>query len=531
MMRRVTILLAATMFAAGAASVANAKSLGFCVAQNPEGFDPAAHITMATFDASSQMLYNRLVEFERGTTKLVPGLAETWDVNEDGTEYVFHLRANVKFHSTYFYKPTRGLNADDVVFSLKRQMDRKNPYFDYAGGRWSYFDGMAMGALISAVDKVDDNSVRIRLTRPDPAFLADMAMDFASIVSKEYADTLLAQKKRDNLDRMPIGTGPYQFVGYQPDAIINYRANPDYWRGPQAIDAISFQISPDPAERLKLYKARDCQIIGDPDAATLAALKDDAGTSLMKATALDVAYLAYNTKQKPFDDARVRKALNMAIDRRAIVAAVYGGNAVVARSPLPPGMAAHADVVADDAANPDAAKKALADAGVTTLKLKILTTTVARAYDPDPLRVANMIKSDLAKAGVEADVVSADLGPFIRGSLAADRDGAVLFGWTSDNGDPDNFLGTLLGCDTVGIANRALWCNQPFNEAVMKARTISSPEARAALYGDAQKAFADQAPWLAIAHTTMTVPVAKTVKNYVADPFGHHNFASVDIAE
>ena len=294
-MKPVTLILAATMLAAGAVSAAHAKDLAFCAVQNPEGFDPAPHITGATFDASSQALYNRLVEFAPGTTRPVPGLAEGWDVSEDGLEYTFHLRQGVKFHSTYFFTPSRDLNADDVVFSLRRQMDRKDPYYDYAGGIWPYFEGMAMPALIDSIGKVDDQTVRIKLTRPDPAILGDLAMDFASILSEEYAAKLLKAKKPQDLDRLPIGTGPFQFVGYQPDVRINYRANPDYWRGKPAIDRLSFLINPDPLARARMMTAGKCQVMADPTPDIVARLKSDPDIDVKQTQATDVAYLAYNT--------------------------------------------------------------------------------------------------------------------------------------------------------------------------------------------------------------------------------------------
>ena len=422
-MKPVTLILAATMLAAGAASAAHAKDFAFCATQNPEGFDPAPHITGATFDASSQALYNRLVEFAPGTTRPVPGLAEGWDVSENGLEYTFHLRQGIKFHSTYFFTPSRDLNADDVVFSLRRQMDRKDPYYDYAGGIWPYFEGMAMPALIDSISKVDDATVKIKLTRPDPAILGDLAMDFASILSEEYAAQLLKAKKPQDLDRLPIGTGPFQFVGYQPDVRINYRANPDYWRGKPAIDRLSFLINPDPLARARMMTAGQCQVMADPTPDIVARLKSDPDIDVKQTQATDVAYLAYNTTEKPFDDKSVRKALNLAIDRRALVDAIYGGDASVADSPLPVSMWSHAGVIPDDAADPEAAKAALADAGVTDLKMKIWVPPVGRGYDPDPRHMAEMIKADLAKAGVEADIVSDDLGAFIKKTAAPDRDG------------------------------------------------------------------------------------------------------------
>ncbi len=354
-------------------------------------------------------------------------------------------------------------------------------------------------------------------------------MDFASILSEEYATQLLKAKTPGDLDRLPIGTGPFQFVGYQPDVRINYRANPDYWRGRPAIDRLFFLINPDPLARNRMLTAGKCQVMADPTPDIVARLKKDPDINVMQAQATDVVYLAYNTKQKPFDDKRVRKALNLAIGRRALVDSIYDGNAVVADSPLPGSMWSHDYVLPGGGANPEAAKAALADAGVKDLKMKIWVPPVSRTYDPDPKRMAEMIKNDLAKAGVTADIVSDDLGAFIKKTAAPDRDGAVLFGWVSDNGDPDNFLGALLGCDTVGISNRAAWCNKEFDKAVLDARKVADPGERVKLYETAQQIFADDAPWLTIAHTEVSVPVAKTVKNYVVDPLGHHDFEGVDV--
>ena len=149
MMKRVTFLLTATVVAAGLATAAEAKTLVYCSEGSPEGFDPAPYTAGTTFDASSKPIYNRLVEFERGTTKVLPGLAESWEVSDDGLEFTFHLRKGVKFHTTDFFTPTRDLNADDVIFSFDRQKNKDNPYYSYAGGAWEC--GSARGAAAAGV--------------------------------------------------------------------------------------------------------------------------------------------------------------------------------------------------------------------------------------------------------------------------------------------------------------------------------------------------------------------------------------------
>src|SRR5262245_29870833 len=165
---------AAAVIAAGLATAADAKSLTFCASGNPEGFDPALYTAPATFDASSVAIYDRLVGFEKGTTKPAAGLATSWDISEDRIEYTFHLRPGVKFHSTAWFTPSRELNADDVVFSFARQLKKDNAYFNYAGGAWPYLQAMSLPALIKSVERVDDVTVKFTLTRAEAAFVADL---------------------------------------------------------------------------------------------------------------------------------------------------------------------------------------------------------------------------------------------------------------------------------------------------------------------------------------------------------------------
>lgn len=529
-MRLVVSVAVAAAISVGLGSGVSAKTLTFCSEAAPEGFDPALYVTPATFDASSQAIYDRLVSFAPGTATIRPGLAQSWEVSEDGLTYTFHLRPDVKFQTTASFTPTRPLTADDVIFSLARQVDPKNRYFDYAGGGWPYYEALSLPALIKALKKVDDLTVAITLTRPDASLPATLAMDFASILSREYADALAKAGTPELLNQAPVGTGPYQLAGYEPDVTIRYTANPDYWGGRQKLDDLVFAIEPNPAERLRKLKAGDCQVMSDPNAATLTAAAADSTLDITEADQLDLAYLAFNVQAPPFGDVRVRKALGMAIDKQAIVDAVYGGMATAAASVVPPSMWSFDAKAVDPGYDVEGAKALLADAGASGLKVTLLTTVASRSYNPDPGRVAAMIAADLTKVGVAVDVVTPEtLGEFLAQSSAIDRDGAVLLGWTSDNGDPGSYLSLLLSCAAVGSSNRAQWCYVPFDRLLDQANTTADPAARAALYGQAQEILAVHQPLTAIAHSVASVPVAKTVVNFRASPFGLHNFAGVDL--
>ncbi len=527
-----TLLATTGLLIATAGAAAASGTLVYCSEGSPEGFDPALYTSGTTFDASSQTVYSRLVEFKTGTTEVVPGLAESWEVSEDGLEYTFKLRGDIPFHTTSFFTPSRTFNADDVIFTFERQLKDDHPFHTASGGTWEYFDGMSMGDLIASIEKVDDLTVKFKLNRTEAPFIANLAMDFASILSAEYADSLAAAGTPEMLNQEPVGTGPFQFVAYQKDAVIRYTKNPAYFRdGLPKLDNLIFAITPDASVRYQKLQAGECHVMPYPNPADLAEMSDSEDIVLKEQEGLNVGYLAYNTQVAPFDNPVVRKALNMAIDKQVIIDVAFQGAGQVAKNPIPPTMWSYNEAVTDDAYDPEAAKAMLAEAGVSDLDMKIWAMPVQRPYNPNARRMAELMQADFAKVGVDVEIVSYEWGEYLDRSKDVDRDGAVLLGWTGDNGDPDNFLAVLLGCDGVGGSNRAQWCYEPFEDIIQKAKTSSDPAERTALYEEAQVIFKDQAPWATIAHSVVFMPLRPEVEGYVVHPLGSHIFTEVSLAE
>ncbi|MCZ7863555.1 ABC transporter substrate-binding protein [Agrobacterium salinitolerans] len=527
-------LLIASAIAITSAMPAMAKTFVYCSEASPEGFDPSPYTAGGTFDASAHPVYNRLTEFKKGTTEVEPGLAEKWEVSSDGLEYTFHLRKGVKWHSNDKFTPSREFNADDVIFSYDRQRDAKNPWNQYiAGITYEYFNSMEMPSLIKDIVKVDDYTVKFVLTRPEAPFLANIAMPFASIVSKEYADTLEKAGTKEDFNNLPIGTGPFKFVAYQKDAVIRYQKNADYWGEAPKIDDLIFAITPDAAVRLQKLKAGECHLMPYPAPADLATIRADKNLKLDEQPGLNVAYFAYNTTVAPFDKPEVRKALNMAMNKQAIIDAVFQGAGQVAKNPIPPTMWSYNDSIKDDAYDPEAAKKALEAAGVKDLSMKIWAMPVQRPYMPNARRTAELIQADFAKVGVKAEIVSYEWGEYLKKSTEVNRDGAVILGWTGDNGDPDNFMGVLLSCASAGEGgtNRAQWCNKEFSDLISKAKQATDVAERTKLYEQAQVIFKEQAPWATLAHSTQFVPMSAKVSGFTMSPLGDFTFENVDIAE
>jgi len=508
---------------------ADAKTCVFCSEGSPEGFNPAFYTAGTTFDASSRPIFDRLVLFELGTTKTIPGLAEKWTISPDGKTYTFHLRKGVKFHTTKNFTPTRDFNADDVIFTFERQRDKNQPYHKVSGGNYEYFVSTGMAALIQSIEKKDDYTVVFNLVKPDAPFIANIAMDFASIHSAEYADKMMKAGTPQEVDLNPVGTGPYVLVQYQKDSTIRYESHKQYWRGPAKIDKLVYSITPDASVRYAKLKAGECHVMPYPNPADLAQMAKDKDINLMQKEGLNVGYLAFNTEKKPFDNVKVRQALNMAINKQAIIDAVFQGAGKIAKNPIPPTIWSYNDKVKDYPYDPTAAKKLLAEAGFPNgFETDIWAMPVQRPYNPNARRMAEIIQADWDKIGVKAKIVTYEWGEYLKRSKEGEHQ-TLLLGWTGDNGDPDNFLAVLLGCEAVGSANRARWCYKPFDDLLKQAKITSDVAERTRLYEKAQVIFKEQAPWVTIAHSVVFKPMRNEVVNFKIDPFGGHVFYGVDI--
>jgi len=524
-----TVLGAAALIALAPAT---AKTLVFCSEGSPENFYPGINTTGTSFDANTQ-IYSRLVDFEAGGTKVIPGLAERWTVSPDGKEYTFFLRKGVKWQANKLFTPTRDMNADDIIFMVERQWKEDNPYFKVTSSNHTYFGDMGMPKLLKSVQKVDDYTVKMTLNQPEAPFVSGFAMEFSGVQSKEYADAMLKAGTPEKIDQEPIGTGPFMLVQYQKDAIIRYKANPTYYRGKAKIDDLVFAITPDASVRWAKLQKGECHVMPYPNPADLDAMRKDPKITVLEQAGLNIGYLGYNVTKKPYDDVRVRKAMNMAMNKKAIVEAVYLSTGVAAKNPIPPTQWSYNDSIKDDPYDPAAAKKLLAEAGYPNgFETDLWAMPVQRPYNPNAKRIAELMQADLAKIGVKAEIKSFEWGEYRKRVQNGEHQAAML-GWTGDNGDPDNFLATLLSCDAArpGGGNTAKWCYKPFDDLIQKAKITSDQAERTKLYMQAQVIFKEQAPWFTIAHAVQLKPVRKEVIDFKLSPFGRHAFYGVDIKE
>ena len=535
----IPLLVSASLLASAPFAQA-ATNLVYCSEGSPAGFDPGQYTTGTDFDASAETIYNRLSQFQRGGTAVEPGLATSWDVSPDNLTWTFHLRDGVKFHTTPYFKPTREFNADDVVFTFNRMLDKDMPFRKAYPTEFPYFTDMGMDKNIAKVEKVDDKTVKFTLNTVDAAFIQNLAMSFASIQSAEYADKLLKEGKPADINQKPIGTGPFVFKSYQKDSNIRYTGNKDYWKPEDVkIDNLIFAITTDPSVRMQKLKKDECQVTLYPRPADLQGLKDDPNLQMPQQAGFNLGYIAYNVMDKikgsnepnPMAQLKVRQALYMSVNKQQIIDSVYQGAGQLAVGSMPPTQWSYDTTIKDSAYNPEKAKELLKEAGIKPgTEITLWAMPVQRPYNPNAKLMAEMLQSDWAKIGINAKIMTYEWGEYIKRSKGGEN-GAMLIGWSGDNGDPDNWLGTLFGCDAIEGNNFSKWCNPQFDKLVKAAKATTDVAERTKLYQEAQQLIKQQVPMTPIAHSTVYQPMRKNVEGFKISPFALNSFYGVSVSK
>lgn len=502
------------------------RSVIYCAEGSPEAFNPQLVTSPTTIDATSNQLYDRLISYSGNDNKLSPALAKYWQVSLDGKEVTFYLREDVSFHHTDDFTPSRLLNADDVIFSFKRVLDTKHPYHFISGGHYPFFQKIGFRKLIHKIEKVNDHTVRFHLSHADSTFLANIATDFAVILSAEYADQLTKQRAESNIDTHPIGTGPFKLKEYRVGSLIRFYRHDEYWQQPAQIEQLVFDITPSNTGRLTKLLANECDVVAYPIAHKKITERSD--LSLEAVTALNVSYLGFNTNKAPFNNKLVRQAISFAINKEKLIEAVYQGKAEKANSLLPKTSWAYDGSISEQKYDPILAKQLLILAGYShgfIMELWAIPTQVP--YNPNASTMAKIIQKDLSEIDIKVNIVSYQWSTFLH-QLKRDKHQSFLLGWSADHPDPDNFFTPTLSCSAINTrSNATLWCNQEYDAMIKKALQTTHINQRKAYYAQAMAILTQEVPLIPIAHSKRYQARGNNVKGKILAPFGGINFYQV----
>jgi len=477
--------------------------------------DPAVGYDWTNWPAE-KMVFDGLLDYD-DTTNIVPNLAaEMPQVNSDASQYTFKLRQGVKFQNG------RELKADDVVYTLTRVIDpaTKSPgagFFMGIKGAKDLADGKTTS--LEGVKALDDYTVQFTLEAPDVTFLNKMALNFAFIVPKEEV-----QAQGENFGHKPVGTGPFTLKEWTSGQQLVFQRNPNYFMPDlPRLDQVTIQVGVTPDVALLRLEKGDIDLMGDPiPAADFVRLSQDPAWKdrLVKQPQVSTIYIAMNTRVKPFDDPKVRQALNYAINKERIVK-LLNGRGTVANQILPPLMPGYDPAYKGYEYNPDKAKALLAEAGHPD---GFSTSIECIAVDPQP-KLCESFQQDLAKVGVKVEIKTLAGSTVIEDGGTEGKAPMIWsggLGWIQDYPDPDDFYAPILGCGSAvpGGWNWPWLCDKAIDAKAVAALAITDREARLKEIRAIFAALMDQAPWVPVYNGEYDMAHSTTLQGKPTD-FAH----------
>lgn len=508
--------------------------------------DPSLVTDGESFRVTGQIL-DSLYAFELGTTNPVPSLAECTP-NEDASVWACKLREGVKFHDGTDF------NADAVIFNFERWRFTDHPYhfpsqvFEYYEAMWGGFDD---DSIITEVKKIDDLNVEFVLSSPMAPFLANLAMDMFAISSP--AAIKAAGEAYGTPSGGCVGTGPYKFVSWQEGTEIVLVANEDYWGEPAKVKNVIVRVIPDDSARFLALQAGDIDALEQAVVEDLMTAEEDPNLQILTRPALNTSYIAFNFKILEFQDVRVREAVAHAIDKEGLISNFFGKYGTVATNFLPPLLLGHNSEIQDWTYDPELSKSLLAEAGfpdglseVTVaedvldadgnvlytagekIPLRLYYMPVTRFYFPSPKEVGEGMAANLNAAGFKVELyLEGDWPTYLGSRRNGTLMGLYMLGWGGDNGDPDNFLGYFFNSGAEPIKQEGWYQNAELAAILQEAVTLPDPEARAALYRQAEQMLHDDVARIWLGHNNTPLILSAAVQGYVPQPVGAENFEHV----
>lgn len=534
-----------------------ANSLVYCTTSSGFSFNPQKSDVSSNMNVVTEQIYDKLVEFNPKKNRLEPALAESYSMSDDGLAITLHLRKNVSFHHTAWFTPTRKLNAEDVVFSLKRMIgqesglpdvknepesalhhQRQSYIYQKTAGQiyFPYFESVDLANKIVSIEALSNDTVRIQLARPDSSLLAHLASQYAVILSKEYALQLIADDNLVQLDLLPVGTGVYQLENYENNNYVRLTPHTNYWGKKAYIQNMVVDFSTEATGRMAKFLNNECDVVAFPEPSQLSILHNQKSISSQGA---NLAYLAFNMQREIGKDLALRQRIASGINRQRIAENLFYGTAEVADNLLPtvlwpkknrgsyPYQPHHnpepqaVEKQENIANNPSERKKD----GTALYPIRRLTLWVIdekRVYNPHPLKMAEMIRSDLATQNIDIEIRSVSRAYLVQqlANKSADYD-LILGGWLANNLDPNSFLDALLSCKSAEtVTNLSNWCNEDFDFWLQTARLSADPASAHLLYEFAQKLLEEQLPILPLINANRVLVIKDGLENAEISPFG-----------
>jgi peptide/nickel transport system substrate-binding protein len=477
--------------------------------------DPAAGYDVTSW-AFEQAIFDTLVRYGDGNIELEPDLATSWESSPEGTAFTCHLRHDARFSDG------QSVTSADFRFAIERVIDPATrsqgaEYFREIAGAPDFAAHRA--PHVSGIETPDPWTIGFHLAAPDPIFMHKLAMPFAAAIPRDAA-----LKWGEDFSHHPVGSGAFMLKEWIGGNRLVLVRNPYYFRkGLPRLDAIVESIGASPELQWLRFEAGKLDISGIPPSEFPYVMKTKRLRALtLKETTVRTNYLGMNVQMPPFDDVRVRRALNYAIDRRKLIA-ILNDRAVTATGVLPPNLPGFNPDLQGYDYDPEKARALLEQAHLGSG----FTFDLWMRADPTMLTLGESIQQDLIPLGIHAALRPIAWGPLLEAVRQPKTVPAFVFGWEADFPDPENFLAVLLSRAQWGSNNDTFYSNPEVEKLLKEAAPETDLKRRYALYDEAEKIVVADAPWVFLYHPVTYVILQPWVHDYVLNPMRPSRFERV----
>lgn len=454
-------------------------------------------------------VFDRLVEVEvkDGKSEIVPSLAKSWDISEDGKIYILHLMEGVKFHNGEDFK------ADDVVYSLNRIVTVQGAVNSGFVSQIEGFDELANGVAteLSGVKAIDDYTIEIKLKEPYAGFMASLAAAPVSILDEKT--TTMAGDKFGIEPEFTVGTGPFKLKEWKLNEGIELVKNENYWKEAPKIDGVEIKVVPDTETQNIMYRNGELDILDlDYMVDYIPTYKQEFKDNLVSVPRVGITYFTFNENIEPLNNVNIRKALSMAIDRQAIVDSMYNGTASIENGIFPKGLIGHNENIEAIEYNTEKAKEILAAEGYPNgFDMEI---AIDSASSDTTKSVLEIISEQLSEIGVNASLKTYDESTWLATRKAGEL-GSFMSIWTADYNDPDNFIYTFFGTDENTKLRSLNYKDKEVIDRVAKARAIINEDERIKEYQALEKKIiSEDRAWLPMYAKEHYFALGKNISNF-----------------
>lgn len=461
-------------------------------------------------------IFESLLAHKPGTTEIVPCLAESYSLSKDATEITFNLRPGVFFHDGTL------MDADAVVFSLKRQYDKSVPFNQF--GPWKGWNSKGWAAtdkgpgLIKDIIKVNNMVVKVVLNRPDAPIVYNFTLYFTSIVSPTAANKFGADFKKN-----PVGTGPFQFVEWQKDSVVVLKRFDKYWGQKTFLDGMIFKVIPDPQARVLALAKGEVDMIEPTTPESMKIIESNPNLKFNRGESNAVGWLHLNCESGPFTNKMLRQAFAYAVNRKEILNSVYGKMGLYEKFPMPSHIWAYDNNLPDYEFSIQKAKKYIQSSGLKPpIRVNLLYLPVFRPYNPNGKKAAEILQAQLKVVGIEANLLTYDEGTYWD-NVDGGKFDISMAGWAGES-DPDDWLYTMF---TDGYLNASRWHNKNFIDLVTKAKGVVSIAERSKLYYKAERILQEEVPVVVLGRAVEFMPMSNKVQGWKTYPNARRNFSIV----